>query len=335
MAQVLFEPKQNTSPWRTVFNRLAILLALYLLVLAFFLWDKEGLRDSTKAPGQHITTLDLVYFTAITMSTVGYGDIVPVTPLARTIDILLVTPIRVIVWLLFVGTTVQFTYSRFREDYALQKLKETLRNHTIVCGYGMTGRAAAEELVQMGGSRDNIIVVDDDADVCQQASDDGFNAIKGDGTREAILEIADIKDASNILVSTNRDDTNILICLTAKNLNQKITIAAAVNQTENLKLMKSSGASTTVVPSMAGGHILAASTRFDDQVSLLEDLLTTGGKIKLMQETVGEKLKGKLVADVEDCIVIGLDRSGKRISINEMKKTILEPGDVLISIKET
>ena len=335
MAQVLYEPKQNISPIKTILQRLAMLMCLYLLVLGFFLWDKEGLRDSTKAPGEHITTLDLVYFTAITMSTVGYGDIVPVTPLARTIDLLLVTPVRMLVWLLFVGTTVQLTYSRFKEDYAMQKLKDKLKNHTIVCGYGMTGRAAAEELVLMGGSRDDVVVVDIDAEVCQRASDDGFVAIKGDAAREAVLENSHIRNAAHIIVSTSRDDTNVLICLTARNMNETIIIAAAVNQTENLKVMKSSGAATTVIPSMAGGHILAASTRFNDQVGLLEDLLTTGGRIRLQQETAGKSLEGKDLSMLEDRVVIGIDRNGDRMSIKDMKKTKIEIGDVIISIAET
>ena len=330
MAQVLYQPHEKLSPIRTVIKRLALLLCLYLVVLGFFWWDRDGLRDSTKPPGEPVTTLDLIYFTAVTMSTVGYGDIVPVTPLARTIDLLLVTPARMLVWLLFVGTTVQLTYAQFKEEYAMQKLKDRLKAHTIICGYGMTGRSAAEELVLMGSKRDEIVIVDIDESECQTAADDGFVAIKGDATREAVLENADIRDASHIIVTTNRDDTNVLICLTAKNMNPEIRIAAGVDQTENLKLMKSSGAATTVMPSMAGGHILAASTQYGDLVAVLEDLLTMGGSLRMLQRTVTKKEVGKRADELKDVIVVGIERDGRKLSISDVKRAELIEGDVMV-----
>ena len=334
MAQILYHPKNELSPLRTVCKRFAILLSLYLVVLGFFWWDKEGLRDSTKAAGEQISTLDLIYFTAVTMSTVGYGDIVPVTWQARMIDLLLVTPARMLVWLLFVGTTVQLTFAQFKEDYAMQKLKGRLDGHTIVCGYGMTGRSAAEELVLMGSKRDDIVIVDKDEHECQTAADDGFVAINGDATREAVLESADIRDAKHIIVTTSRDDTNILICLTARNMNKDIRIAAGVDQRENLKIVKSSGAATTVIPSMAGGHILAASTQYKDLVSVLEDLLTMGGRMRLFQREVSDDEIGMETQELDRVIVVGIERKGKKLSLEEVKGASFQRGDMLVCLAE-
>jgi len=315
-----------------VAQRLLLLFLLYCVVLFVFYLDKEGLSDAQK-PGEPLTVLDLIYFTAVTMSTVGYGDIVPVTPLARSIDLILVTPARMLVWLLFVGTTVQLTYAQFKEDYAMQKLKERLSKHVIICGYGMTGRSVAEELVVMGFKLEDIVIVDTDESECQSAADDGFIAVRGDATREVVLERADIRDANHIIVSTARDDTNVLICLTAKNMNENIRIAAAVNAPENLKLMRSSGALTTVMPSMAGGHILAASTRYSGLVETLEDLLTRGGDMRLVQRTVTEKTAGTAVSDLEGAIVIAVERAGRKLTIEQVKSGVLEEGDAVVCLE--
>jgi voltage-gated potassium channel len=222
-----------------------------------------------------------------------------------------------------------------KEDLFMGKTRQRLKEHTIVCGYGMTGQAAVNELIRMGVSINDVVIIDNSPAAYQQASDAGFIAIKGDASREAVLDSAKISVAKSIIVSTSRDDTNVLICLTARNRNSNISIAAAVKQKENLKLIKSSGAKTTVVPSMAGGHILAASTRSGSHVNFLEDLLTTGGRIQIREEVINNSLCGKQLTDIEDRVIISLKRAGKQMTIREMKETVLETGDSIVFISET
>lgn len=330
MAQILFSPRSRHSPWYTIVRRLLLLVGLYLFIFAVFLWDRDGLRDSTKPPGEQVGILDLLYFTAVTVTTVGYGDIVPVSPLARGIDIVLVTPARMIAWLLFVGTTVELTFTRFKEDYAMSKLKGRLSRHVILCGYGMTGRAVAHELAALGTDSAQIVIIDPDEGECQAASDEGFTALRGDATREAVLEMADIRDAAHVIAATGRDDTNVLVCLTARSMNPKARIAASVSQEENLKLLRASGAVTTVMPSAAGGRILAASTRNDAIADLLEDLLTTGGSVRLARREASKTEVGTPAAAIGDGIVIGLERGGRRLSVRELRGATVEAGDVLV-----
>ena len=99
-----------TSPGHTLLVRLC--LVVFLCALAFFVLylDRDGLRDSTKSTP--MTVADLVYFTMVTVATVGYGDIVPVTARARLIDAFFIVPIRIGIWFIFLGTAYQFVIQR-------------------------------------------------------------------------------------------------------------------------------------------------------------------------------------------------------------------------------
>src|SRR5262245_56482818 len=116
---------------RTLAFRSAIMVLLYLLVIVVFWLDRDGLRDNMDG---NITFTDVVYFTMVSVTTVGYGDIVPVTTAARIIDSLLVTPIRLFIWLIFIGTAYQLVLQRLIEDFRMRRLQSRLHDHVIICG---------------------------------------------------------------------------------------------------------------------------------------------------------------------------------------------------------
>ena len=129
----------RASPEQTLFIRGAIVLFLVGLVLLVFWLDRDGFADRD----DDITLVDLVYFTMVTITTVGYGDIVPISPTARMIDAFLVTPIRTIIWFIFLGTAYEFVVQKIVEEFRMKRLQEELRGHVVVCGYGRSGRIAA------------------------------------------------------------------------------------------------------------------------------------------------------------------------------------------------
>src|SRR5688500_15419999 len=93
--------RAGRSPWRTLAVRAALAGALLLTAFALLWFDRDGLRDQIDG---HLTFGEVIYFTMITITTVGYGDIVPVSERARLIDAFLITPIRLFLWLIFLGT---------------------------------------------------------------------------------------------------------------------------------------------------------------------------------------------------------------------------------------
>src|ERR1700690_2018110 len=155
-------PRRTRSPWhapraRTLFMRPRIspgrdlLLRLYLVIglcaFTFFVMYifRAGLRDTTKPT---LGIVDLMYFTMVTVATVGYGDIVPVTAPARLIVAFLVMPIRIAIWFVFLGTAYQFVIQRVLEELRMKRLQKRLQGHVIVCGFGLSGAVAVRELLE-------------------------------------------------------------------------------------------------------------------------------------------------------------------------------------------
>ena len=136
--------KEESSPERTLVVRGLIVLALILLVLAVFWLDRENLHDNLDG---EISFTDLLYFTMVTITTVGYGDIVPTGTVARLVDAFVVTPVRLIVWFIFLGTAYQFVVQRILEDLRMKRVQQNLTDHVILCGYGHAGQVAARELL--------------------------------------------------------------------------------------------------------------------------------------------------------------------------------------------
>jgi len=241
---------------KTLLVRAAIVLTLFALVIGVFWFDRDGLFDHHDGS---ISFSDVVYFTMVSVTTVGYGDIVPVTRQARLVDALLVTPIRLFIWLIFVGTAYQLVLQRLIEDFRMRRLQARLQGHVVLCGFGHAGRCAAAELVARGFDKQHILIVDIDPVRLEEAAELGYIGILGDASREHTLSETRLEHARSLLVCTDRDDTNVLITLTARNLAPNVRIVSRVEEAENDKLLRQSGANATVLPSRVGGILMADS----------------------------------------------------------------------------
>jgi len=265
---------------KTLVIRATLVLAMFALVLAIFWFDRDGLHDSYD---ETISFGDVVYFTMVSVTTVGYGDIVPVTRQARLIDALLVTPIRLFIWLIFVGTAYQLVLQRLIEDFRMRRLQARLQGHVVVCGFGHAGRCAAAELVARGFDKQHILIVDLDQARIEAAAELGYIGILGDASHEQTLSETKLEHARALLICTDRDDTNVLITLTARNVAPNVRIVCRVEEAENDKLLRQSGASVTVLPSRVGGILMADSIESSHLATYVMDLISAGGQVNLME----------------------------------------------------
>jgi len=330
--------KEKRSPFGMVAIRL-VLVMNFILILAFIIWflenhfDPGGMLDQNDPTGV-FSFIDAIYFTMVTVMTVGYGDIVPVTPLARMLDAFLITPGRIFVWLIFIGTAYQFVYQQYREERELKKLQKKLNNHIVICGYGMTGQAVVDELLNKKYDIEQLVVIDNNEEFIRYAADNNITAILGSASKENILKKAAIEKAQTIIITTGRDDTNVLIGLSAKNLNPDITIISRANEIENKKLVRQSGADHIITPSITGGRLMVLAIKNKLSAKLLDDLLTSRYGVDVNEREVTREEIGKKPKDIPRIVVIEVTRGDTKYPAPELDNITLEKWDWLVFIEK-
>jgi voltage-gated potassium channel len=323
-------PYRPSAPAAVLGRRLLAALALIAFVALVAYLGREGYRDGDEEGA--LTLLDAVYYASVSVTTTGYGDITPVTEGTRLATVLLVTPARILFLILLVGTTVEVLAERSTEAYQRQLWRRRMRDHTIVCGFGTKGRNAISTLIARGVAPERIVVVDADADVVEDATRAGFAAIHGRSTRTTVLEEAGIREAASVVVATDTDESAVLTTLTAREHNKSATIVAAVREAENRHLIHESGADSAIVSSGAAGRLLGLATHSPKVVEVLEDLMSVGTGLDILEREVrGEDVGGPPGA-AADAPVIAVVRQGEILRFDDPRAAVLEKGDRLVCL---
>lgn len=307
-------------------SRLGYAWLAILIMVSAVLTDRDGYRD---VDGE-VSVLDAVYYATVSLSTTGYGDITPVTTAARTVNVLVILPLRLFFLALLVGTTFEVLGARTRQQWRLARWRSTLRGHTIVIGYGTKGRSAIAVLLDAGLTRDRIVVIDSRPEGAQEATANGFAAIIGDSARSTVLREAGVENARCVIVSVDRDDAAVLTTLTIRRLNPTVSITAAVREAENAPLAEHSGADSVIVSSEAAGRLLGMSAQSPAITEVLSDLLVRGEGLDLGDRPV---LPDEIGRPPEECgrLVLGVVRDGHFLRYN--KSGPCQPGDLVVSIR--
>lgn len=295
---------------------------------------RSGLRDHVH-PDRPLGFVDVLYFSVVSLTTLGYGDISPVTTEARLLNTVLLTPIRVFLWVLFLGTAYELTVMRlrFREERQMRDLHDRLKDHVIIAGYGVKGRAVIDELVAHGQDRDQIVVIDPSDAAIKEASRAGIVAFLGDASSEALLKAAVLEKASYVLVAPNRDDACVLICLTVRSLAPNVRLVAAAREEENIKLMYGAGADVVIAPSVSGGRLMASAVRQHAVPHFLEDLLAFGEGLTVSEYVVPQHQEGTLAREIPELrndLVLGMMRGMHKYPFHVLAHERLQKDDVLV-----
>lgn len=295
-------PATNRSPWwelgRRILAALAILIGTVLLVYL----DRDGYVDGND-PHNKMSLIDSMYYTTVTLSTTGYGDIAPATDRARLINAFIITPARIVFLVLLIGTTLEVLATQGREMFRAARWRKHVGDHVVIIGYGTKGRSAVDTLESNGLSREDIVVVDPSPVALEEAHADQLAVIVGDATRREVLNRAKVEQATKVIITTDRDDTNVLAVLTVRQLNPDTWIVAAVREQANVALIQQSGADSVITSSDAVGRLLGLSTLSPTLGRVMDDLLTHGDGLEVAERELLVPEVGKQPQSLSDQVI--------------------------------
>jgi voltage-gated potassium channel len=323
-------PSRPPTPLKAVGKRALLAVGLLALAAVIVYIGRNGYRDAAH-PGRPLSLLAAIYYSSVTLSTTGYGDIVPVTDTARVVQTVLITPIRVVFLIVLVGTTLEVLTERTRMHWRITRWRSKIAGHVIIIGFGSKGHAVARTLSESGTPRESIVVIDCSAEAAAEATSAGLVAVTGDGTRRAVLSQAETQRASQVVIAVHRDDTAVLIALTARQLNPTVTIVAAVRERENEALLRQSGADHVVMSSDAAGQMLAISALRPAAGQVVADLLDHGRGLDLVERPAAEAEIGTAARDAAGT-VIAVIREGQVLAPDHPAVARLASGDRLILV---
>ena len=208
-----------------------------------------------------------------------------------------------------------------------------MRDHVVVVGYGTKGRSAVSSVLSDGTKPERNVVVDTNQSTLDTASALGLVTVHGSATRSDVLRVAGVPAARAVVVATNRDDTSVLVTLTARELAPDAQIVASVREAENVHLVRQSGANQVVVSSETAGRLLGMATQTPTIVEMVEDLITPEAGLAIAEREVEQAEIGGSPRHLSD-IVLGVVRAGKLFRIDHSAADALEPGDRLLYVKK-
>lgn len=311
--------------------RLLAAVGLVLAIVVVVFVDRDGYRDVND---DGVSLIDCFYYAVVTLSTTGYGDITPVSDPARLVNVLVITPARVLFLIILVGTTLEVLTERYRTTLRLTRWRKNVKNHVIICGYGTKGRSAVSALLETGFDKARIVVVERDEAAVRQAAAAGLVAIEGSATSSAVLNQAHVKLANAVIIATDSDDASVLVTLTVRQLTGgQVRIIAAAREAENAPLLKQSGAHHVIVSSATAGRLLGLSTSAPPLIDVVEDLLTPGQGMALAMRSANRDEVGASPRHL-DTLVIALIRRGKVVSLADPAGVAVETGDMLVYVRD-
>lgn len=324
--------KSPLPVWAQIGWRVGLVFGLLAFAIAVHWFERDGLRDNLD---DHVSFVDVIYFTMISITTTGYGDIVPVTDRTRMFDALVVTPIRVFFVLIFLGTAYTFILRRTWDKWQMARLQRKLNGHVVVAGYGTSGSETVDELIARGTAPGDIVVIDCSAEALERAESLGCAVLVGDATRDQTLKDVHVDRAKAMVISAGSDDTSILITLTARHVAPDLQVSVAVRNEDNEFLAHQAGASTVINPVSFAGLLLAGSTDSAHITDYIADLAGTVGRVQLNERRVTPEECGKPLSAIAKGLGVRVYRDGKPHGFWEPEAAALREGDTIVEILPT
>lgn len=220
--------------------------------------------------------LDAAWMVAITLTTIGYGEVHPLSPAGRLFTMALIgVGVGVATWALgqAAGYALSGDLQREFEAARQEQRLEALKGHMVVAGYGRTGQEVAADLAHAGVV---VVVIDPDPQACGAARAAGHLAVHGDATSDAILRTAGVERAVGLAATSASDAVNVFVVLSARQFSASLRILARVDHAENEAKARHAGADGVVRPHAIGGTTLANGLLRPGAAAFVEQALARG-----------------------------------------------------------
>lgn len=286
---------------------------------------------------ENLSFIDAFYLTVVTITTVGYGDIIPKTGAGRLFTMgLIVSGVGMAYYTfsLLISGVIEGQLKNVWGRRAMNRRIAAMNNHIIVCGAGRVGSNASERLLH---EKEEYVVIDCDQQVIDCLLEQRIPAICGDATFDEILLQAGVSRAKGIITALSHDADNVYVALTAKSMNPEINIVARAERPEAAEKLKRAGANTVIFPSVMGGRQLAAAMTKPAITDLMENVFYNNDiHIDIAQITVnpastlvGQTLAQSAIQDEYESIVVAIKREENLLS-NPRADESIQAGDIMI-----
>lgn len=310
-------------------------------------WKALGVLGALVAVGtvgyhvlEDMTTLDALYMTVMTISTVGFGEIHPLSPVGRSFTIALILfGVSAMAWAAesmveaLLEDQVRHAWWRRRMERVLGRLTD----HYIVCGYGRMGEQIGRELTRRGLA---FVVVERDPTVVAMLRASNILHVEGEATSDSALLTAGVVSARGLATALTGDADNALVVISAKGLNPRIQLVARASNREAEEKLLRAGADRVVTPYTIGGQRMAlgllqpAVNEFLNSVVFDAEKHTELGEIEVREgsELVSKSLRESRLRERWGAIVVAIKHSGGAFILSPSADTVLHDGDLLILV---
>lgn len=307
-----------------------------LLLLVVFMAGVIGFRFFSE-----YSWIDAFYMTVITITTVGYGEVMPLSPSEKVfVSLLIISSIFIVGYAISVIT--EYILSKntgILRQKKLQKKLASMHNHIIICGYGRNGKQVAQKL--MAYNRPYVIIEKDES-VIERFYDENTLFILGDAIEDEILVKAGVEKASTLICATPSDADNLFVVLSARQMNKNLKIISRASEETSYKKMKLAGADNVIMPAKIGGDHMASLVVVPDLVEFLDNLTVSGKEESINVEQIPfEKMcpdgKEQAIRDLDvrkktGCSIIGYRSPTGEYIVNPEPSLVLQKNSKLILI---
>ncbi|MDX2096527.1 MAG: potassium channel protein [Leptolyngbyaceae cyanobacterium bins.59] len=285
--------------------------------------------------------LDAAYMTAITLATVGFMEVHPLSDGGRIFTIfLIITGVINIGYIVnrFTLALIDGHFQQERDRRKQRRMINSLSNHYLICGFGRMGRQVA---LEFQAEKIPFVVIDSQLEPTALAERMGLCAVQGDATLDVTLLQLGIERASCLIAALPSDAENLYTILSAKTLNPAIRAIARASNEEAVQKLRRAGADAVVSPYITGGKRMAAAALRPQVIDFVDGILSGPGREFLMEEVlidpvacphVGQTLRGAKLRSQTGALIVAIRRADGTLISGPTAETVLKPGDVLISM---